>query len=736
MYNYGYDTTNGQYNIDGQLIYVPSNNNNIYEYNNNYPNYTITNFVNTLPEPEIINNYQVNYQEQYANNNNSSPDYNLYNVNTNDNTPANNYYLNYNQNENQIYIPQTINQNNYPNEYALVTNINTGNNQHTNINPTYIQAKKIDIPKKNITNNINYNNLGINFKSPNYYLNNQIEPLNKNALRQNQIKQNYKNLNPNTQITSIPNKYKNIIGIQQQGNNINNNNNYIAQEQNRQIIPSEKKIIPIPNHIKKENIISNPNKNNNYNNMNENKMPFPHNNTGLNNLLKENNNITKGTNNNIAQIQKQNINDNKNKYREENINKEKQIFQQNTNNKNIVENKPKEIKNINTKSKENEKYIENQPSDNTKDKLIEEVTEGIKNVEIIPEKPVFRPLTQKDYDEIYFKGIGIINLGNTCFINSCLQALIHCKLFMQTFFKVSNKLNEETTPISYNFLLICIMMLDIGKTKGLRYIDISYFKYIFGKKHPIYNGYNQNDSQEFCRIFLEDLNEELNEAKNKKLYKALTNTANRTKSFRAREFDLNFKDREKSIIIDLFYSQIITSFKCKCGNEIYSFQKLLDFPLLLPENAKYIDIKDLFKNYFKTEMIDFETKCEKCNQIEKHKKEMKISHPPEILIISLQRINEATQKKNECIVNFPDVLNLFDFIDHDLGTKNDDSNYKLFSIINHQGNMNVGHYYTYVKPLNKQKWFVFNDSLVREINVPNNIFPYAYALFYIKNKYQ
>jgi hypothetical protein len=78
MYNYGYDTTNGQYNIDGQLIYVPSNNNNIYEYNNNYPNYTITNFVNTLPEPEIINNYQVNYQEQYANNNNSSPDYNLY----------------------------------------------------------------------------------------------------------------------------------------------------------------------------------------------------------------------------------------------------------------------------------------------------------------------------------------------------------------------------------------------------------------------------------------------------------------------------------------------------------------------------------------------------------------------------------------------------------------------------------------------------------------------------------
>ena len=114
---------------------------------------------------------------------------------------------------------------------------------------------------------------------------------------------------------------------------------------------------------------------------------------------------------------------------------------------------------------------------------------------------------------------------------------------------------------------------------------------------------------------------------------------------------------------------------------------------------------------------------------------MKISKPPEILIISLQRINQATQTKNECTVTFPEILNIYDFIDHDI-KQDKESYYQLFSIINHQGNINVGHYFTYVKPLGSKNWYEFNDSTVRKVKVDNNIFPYAYALFYIKNKYK
>ena len=114
---------------------------------------------------------------------------------------------------------------------------------------------------------------------------------------------------------------------------------------------------------------------------------------------------------------------------------------------------------------------------------------------------------------------------------------------------------------------------------------------------------------------------------------------------------------------------------------------------------------------------------------------MKISRPPEILILSLQRINETTKEKKECPVIFSEDLNIYNYIDHELGYDKE-CDYTLIAIINHMGNMDVGHYYTYIKPLGGRKWFEFNDSSVKEITPDKSVFSYAYALIYVKNKYK
>ena len=54
----------------------------------------------------------------------------------------------------------------------------------------------------------------------------------------------------------------------------------------------------------------------------------------------------------------------------------------------------------------------------------------------------------------------------------------------------------------------------MAKSKNNTVIDISYFLYYFGLKHEYFSGLIQHDTQEFCRLFLGDLNEELNENKN------------------------------------------------------------------------------------------------------------------------------------------------------------------------------------------------------------------------------
>ena len=346
-----------------------------------------------------------------------------------------------------------------------------------------------------------------------------------------------------------------------------------------------------------------------------------------------------------------------------------------------------------------------------------------------------RIITDNDYFNIIYKDIGIINLGNTCFINSCLQVLIHCNPFINKFFNKCQKpglINPKDTPISLDFFLVCKSMVNTINT-GDKYIDITNFKQNFGVKHPQFEGYLQNDSQEFCRILLEDISTELNEVKTKPVYRTLTNTNRKSKKVRDTEFHQNFSEREKSIITELFYAQIITIYSCECKLAIYSFQKILDFPLLLPDNVTNISINDLLKSYFQTETIDFQIPCEKCKKVLKHKKEIKISRPPEILILSLQRIDQVTRTKNECFVSFPQVLDMSEFIDNECGF-NREPIYNLFAVINHAGNIDSGHYYSFIKLNGQNDWYEFNDSSVRNIGPKIDNFPYAYGLFYIKNQ--
>ena len=146
-----------------------------------------------------------------------------------------------------------------------------------------------------------------------------------------------------------------------------------------------------------------------------------------------------------------------------------------------------------------------------------------------------------------------------------------------------------------------------------------------------------------------------------------------------------------------------------------------------------ITLHELLKFYFQVEYIEFESKCQKCHQIEKHKKELKISRPPEILILSLQRIDLITEKKLQYKVKFPQKLDIFEFVDHDCGYDKE-SKYDLFGIINHVGRLNSGHYYSFIKNEDNE-WIEYNDAKVNEIKDFSDCSDNVYALFYIKEKY-
>ena len=163
----------------------------------------------------------------------------------------------------------------------------------------------------------------------------------------------------------------------------------------------------------------------------------------------------------------------------------------------------------------------------------------------------------------------------------------------------------------------------------------------------------QSDSLEFTRLLLDDISLDLNESKIKYSHTILSNDDDKNKITKYKEFLDLFNSKEKSIVIELFYPITITTYICKCLKVNYDFQQYCDIPLLLPINTKQIEpdkikleLVNLIENFFKEEVVQFDTRCSQCKQILPHKKTMKLCKLPNILIFLLQRFDIKNKQKN------------------------------------------------------------------------------------------
>ncbi len=322
---------------------------------------------------------------------------------------------------------------------------------------------------------------------------------------------------------------------------------------------------------------------------------------------------------------------------------------------------------------------------------------------------------------------GLQNLGNTCYINTCLQNLFHCDLFIEKFLDAFKYYNNST-PISNEFYNLLTLLTDNDRFEHKDFINPINFVDIFRQLHNSFEGYQQHDTQEFCRFLLQDLNKELNEIKNPSSYrKELPKNNNKKESFN--NYKMYCLSKEKSIITDLFIGYFSFEYNCDCGYKEYSFSQFLDLPIQMNENVQGYDLYQMLRNnYYKKSYVDMGENCSFCKRTSKKNEYMKIALLPYILIISLQRINPKTGMKNGANVKFYEGLDLKEIIDTET-QRGDCTRYKLFAISNHIGNINSGHYYSQIKINNN--WYCFEDSKVFKIGPQIDMnTKEVYTLFY------
>tara|TARA_B100000530_G_scaffold333738_1_gene282291 strand:- start:54 stop:1061 length:1008 start_codon:yes stop_codon:yes gene_type:complete len=317
--------------------------------------------------------------------------------------------------------------------------------------------------------------------------------------------------------------------------------------------------------------------------------------------------------------------------------------------------------------------------------------------------------------------------GTSCYINSLIQSLSNTNLITEYVLNKKYIINNNNNTAETTLINEWYKLLD-GIWESNCKIQPNSFLNILEKKIEAnykFNIYQQNDVHEFLLHFIDQLNEEIgiNLEININYDKKSLTELDKLAILAIQNWENNFK-KLYTYLHKILFSQYLSIIQCKdCNHKNFKFEPALCIELELSHD----NLIGCLNNFIKIEHLEG-YKCDNCSQNTNVFKKLIFWKHAKILPIILKRF--TYQGKINNLINIPLELN---FDEYCINYKNKSTTYSLYSIINHIGDINCGHYYSFTKSLNDNKWYAFNDEHIQVINEDQLITNNAYCLFYILN---
>ena len=344
-----------------------------------------------------------------------------------------------------------------------------------------------------------------------------------------------------------------------------------------------------------------------------------------------------------------------------------------------------------------------------------------------------------DLSKYHKKGYtGLVNLGNTCFLNSCMQVLNHTYELNEF---LSSKKCQRNMKNDVSDSIIVNEWNDLRKVMWSNNGVVSPNKFVHNvhdlankKDRDIFTGWAQNDMPEFLLFMIECMHNSISRGI---VMRITGNVENPLDKMATECYGMLQKiyAKDYSEIMDYFYGIYVSEIISLDGAVIHTVKPesffMLDLPLP-PENIQTPSIYDCFDLFTKSEILEGDNAWlnESTGKKEDIQKRITYWNFPKILVITLKRFSPDGMHKRNDQIQFPiDDLNLSKYVS---GYNPNQYVYDLYGVCNHMGNTNGGHYTAFVKN-SENKWIHFNDSQI-DVNIdPQRIItPMAYCLFYRK----
>jgi ubiquitin C-terminal hydrolase len=316
---------------------------------------------------------------------------------------------------------------------------------------------------------------------------------------------------------------------------------------------------------------------------------------------------------------------------------------------------------------------------------------------------------------------GFNNLGNTCYMNSALQALLSSNVINTSLMLYTEKYPKSIknlSPILLEYIRIIVNLIDKNASNqaATNYLQ----------------GINSNT---VMTMYRPDLFKNTLDAENEWFKGSAQHDSSELLQYMLSEFGCEKRSKSMSKLIKkLCFGQFKQYIYCaECEEVSISYFSFLDVILPIP-NVKNIDgsvvcpdLEDCFKLFAEYEKMDNDEKwnCPECKKKVVAWKKMEIHDVPEVAIFTLNRFKDGrlSSGNNFIAAKNTTTVNIYQHIELE-GKK-----MKMIATINHYGGVNGGHYVAHVS--RGDTWFRADDSRVNEID-PTTLLsdPSVYVVIY------
>lgn len=345
--------------------------------------------------------------------------------------------------------------------------------------------------------------------------------------------------------------------------------------------------------------------------------------------------------------------------------------------------------------------------------------------------------TNNIVDGTYLGLRGLVNLGNTCFMSCIIQALIHTPLLRDYFLADRHVCHFQDEP---SMCLVCEMsklFQEFYSGKKIPYIPYRLLQLVWTHAEHL-SGYFQQDAHEFLIVALNILHMHC---------KGMIAVPSKN-------------DHICNCIIDQIFTGFLQSeLVCaKCNNISNTIEPFWDLSLglgtspdlhyqnqekadSLSDSSEPQSLFDCLERFTQPECVGGRA-CESCGSYQSSTKQMTLQKLPLVISFHFKRLLGVGKNRN--FISFPECLDMTPFISSVRSTgatemsetvhsciSHSDNKFYLFAVVNHAGDFDSGHYYTFVRQ-HKSKWFKCDDHLVTKASIQEVLSSEAYLLFYHK----